>query len=106
MQDFDHELQQLLWRALDEISLVKEYQEKCLSMLANALQSYKESFPKGKHKPDDERSYLFSRYQLMVTSVLMAGLPRHFTGMHIPFIGQLCFNYHVICVLFSFIFEN
>ncbi|XP_065860476.1 anaphase-promoting complex subunit 2 [Euphorbia lathyris] len=87
---FDHELQQFFCGALQEISLEKEYQEKCLSMLAHALQSYKESLPKGKHNSDAERSYLFSRYQLMVSSILMASLPQRFPEiLHRYFKGRL-----------------
>ncbi|WCJ22207.1 Anaphase-promoting complex subunit 2 [Euphorbia peplus] len=87
---FDHELQQFFCGALQEISMEKEYQEKCLLMLAHALQSYKESLPKGKHDSDAGRSYLFSRYQLMVSSVLMASLPQRFPEiLHQYFKGRL-----------------
>lgn len=62
-------------RALEEISLEKQYQEKCLLLLVRAL------LLEGKTDSDVEREYLFSKYQLMVSSVLMASLPRHFPGM-------------------------
>jgi anaphase-promoting complex subunit 2 len=68
-------LQQVLCRALEEISLEKQYQEKCLLLLVRAL------LLEGKTDSDVEREYLFSKYQLMVSSVLMASLPRHFPGM-------------------------
>jgi len=64
-----------LCRALEEISLEKQYQEKCLLLLVRAL------LLEGKTDSDVEREYLFSKYQLMVSSVLMASLPRHFPGM-------------------------
>ncbi|KDP41230.1 hypothetical protein JCGZ_15637 [Jatropha curcas] len=87
---FDYELQQILRTALEEISLVKQYQEKCLLVLVHALQSYKECLSEGKHNLDTERSYIFSRYQLMVSSVLMASLPQHFPEMlHWYFKGRL-----------------
>ncbi|XP_050236525.1 anaphase-promoting complex subunit 2 isoform X2 [Mercurialis annua] len=88
--DIDQELEQILCRALEEISLEKQYQEKCLSMLACALQSYKENLASGKCNSDNERLYLISRYQLMVSSVLMASLPRHFLEvLHWYFKGRL-----------------
>lgn len=60
----------------------KQYQEKCLLMLAHALQSYKESISEGRHISDAERVQLFSKYQLLVSSVLMATLPHHFPGSY------------------------
>ncbi|CAN1321481.1 Anaphase-promoting complex subunit 2 [Linum perenne] len=60
------EVQQVLCKALEEISSVKQYQEKCLLMLVDGLER------------DGEGRYLCSKYQLMVSSVLMASLPRHF----------------------------
>ena len=59
----------------------KQYQEKCLLMLIHALQSFKDNVSGGSHSSDAERVYLFSKYQLLVSSVLMATLPRHFPGM-------------------------
>ncbi|GLT27368.1 hypothetical protein SLA2020_023730 [Shorea laevis] len=72
------QVQQVLCKALEEISLEKQYQEKCLLILGHALLSYKESVADGKHSLDKERIHLVSKYQLMVSSVLMAALPRHF----------------------------
>lgn len=74
-------VQQVLYKALEEISLEKQYQEKCLSMLILALQLYKDSFPDKRQDIDAEGLHLLSKYQLMVSSVLMATLPRHFPGM-------------------------
>lgn len=72
--NYEIELQQVLCRALEEISLEKQYQEKCLLLLVRAL------LLEGKTDSDVEREYLFSKYRLMVSSVLMASLPRHFPG--------------------------
>ncbi|CAN1321478.1 Anaphase-promoting complex subunit 2 [Linum perenne] len=72
------EVQQVLCKALEEISSVKQYQEKCLLMLVDGLER------------DGEGRYLCSKYQLMVSSVLMASLPRHFPEiLHSYFKGKL-----------------
>lgn len=73
----------MLCKALEEMSLEKQYQEKCLFTLVHALQSHKESMFEGKQNVDSERVHLFAKYQLMVSSVLMASLPPHFPGMSI-----------------------
>ncbi|KAF2299184.1 hypothetical protein GH714_030916 [Hevea brasiliensis] len=86
---FYHELQQLLCRALEEISSEKQYQGKCLLVLVHALQSYKECSSEEKHNSNAQKSYLFSRYQLMVSSVLMASIPRHFPEILLVFKGRL-----------------
>lgn len=52
-------------------------------MLADALQTQEECMSEGSHTYDAERISLFSRYQLLVSSVLMASLPRHFPGMYV-----------------------
>lgn len=76
------EVQEVLCKALEEISIEKQYQEKCLLMLVHALQSYQENISEGRHNSDAKRVYLFSKYQLLVCSVLMATLPRHFPGTY------------------------
>ncbi|XP_061986464.1 anaphase-promoting complex subunit 2 isoform X2 [Populus nigra] len=82
--NYEIELQQVLCRALEEISLEKQYQEKCLLLLVRAL------LLEGKTDSDVEREYLFSKYRLMVSSVLMASLPRHFPELlHWYFKGRL-----------------
>ncbi|XP_038707885.1 anaphase-promoting complex subunit 2 [Tripterygium wilfordii] len=76
-------LQQVLCKALEEISLEKQYQEKCLLVLVHALSDEE-------HHSNAEKAYLFSKYQLMVSSVLMARLPRHFPEiLHWYFKGRL-----------------
>ncbi|KAI4314137.1 hypothetical protein L6164_027073 [Bauhinia variegata] len=74
----EDEIQQVLCNALEEISLEKQYQEKCLLILVHALQSYKDQMSGERHNFQAERDYLVSKYQLLVSSVLMATLPRHF----------------------------
>lgn len=76
------EAQEVLSTALEEVLLEKQYQEKCLLVLVHALQSYKDSISEGKHSSDTEKDYLFSKYQWVVSSVLMASLPRHFPSKH------------------------
>ncbi|KAI4373861.1 hypothetical protein MLD38_011927 [Melastoma candidum] len=71
-------LEQLLCEALDEISAKKQHQEQCLSVLVSALESCDDQVLEGKHDFDTESKLLFSKYQLMVHSVLLASLPRHF----------------------------
>nr|GME18442.1 anaphase-promoting complex subunit 2 [Ipomoea batatas] len=86
----EDQIQQLLCKALEEISSEKQYHEKCLLLLIHALQSYKEITPEGCLTMDRQRDYLFSKYQLMVSSVLMASLPRHFPELlHWYFKGRL-----------------
>ncbi|KAF5449594.1 hypothetical protein F2P56_030023 [Juglans regia] len=84
------EVQQVLCIALEEISLEKQYQEKCLLMLVHALQSYNDQISEGRHPSNSERDHLFSIYQLLVSSVLMASIPRHFNEiLHCYFKGRL-----------------
>nr|KAJ0190875.1 hypothetical protein LSAT_V11C800409180 [Lactuca sativa] len=73
----------LLCKALEEISLEKQYQEKCLLMLVNSLQICQDY-------PSDVENVLFSKYQLIVSSVLMTTLPRQFPEvLHWYFKGRL-----------------
>lgn len=84
------EIQLVLCKALDEISLEKRHQEKCLLLLVNGLHDYADSEPKNKPNTDVEKKYILSKYQLMVSSVLMATLPRHFPEvLHWYFKGKL-----------------
>ncbi|CAL0312229.1 unnamed protein product [Lupinus luteus] len=71
------EIQSVLYTALEEISSEKQYQEKCLLMLVHAFQSYKDQVSGERHDLG-ERNYLTSKYQWIVSSVLMATLPRNF----------------------------
>lgn len=81
-------VQQVLYKALEEISFEKQYQEKCLLMLVHALQSYKDSVSGGTHYA--VAAHLSSKYQLLVSSVLMDTLPRHFPDiLHLYFKGRL-----------------
>ncbi|KAH9626176.1 hypothetical protein KSS87_017700 [Heliosperma pusillum] len=76
----ENELGQVLCKALEEISLEKQYQERALSMLIHSFQSYKNRMSDKKNSLD-ERLYLSSKYQLMVSSVLMASLPHLFPAI-------------------------
>ncbi|KAJ4972980.1 hypothetical protein NE237_006154 [Protea cynaroides] len=73
--------QQVLCKSVEEICLEKQYLEKCLLILAHALQSYKERISEGKPSADLERVRLLSKFQLLVSSVLMTSLPRCFPGI-------------------------
>lgn len=75
-------MQGVLHTALEQISSEKQYQEKCLLVLVHALEMCRENNPTEKGYSDAERNYLLSKYQLTVTSVLMASLPRHFHGTY------------------------
>ncbi|CAL2225111.1 unnamed protein product [Prunus armeniaca] len=78
--------EEVFYNALEEISLEKQYQEKCLLILVHALQSYNH----GSHDSNDYRVELFAKYQMSVSSVLMATLPRHFPEiLHWYFKGRL-----------------
>lgn len=77
----EDEIQSVLYNALEEVTLEKQYQEKCLLMLVHGLQSYQDQMSEDKHDFEGERSYLTSKYQWIVSSVLMATLPRHFPGL-------------------------
>ncbi|XP_020575764.1 anaphase-promoting complex subunit 2 isoform X2 [Phalaenopsis equestris] len=73
-----NQLQEALSSSLEEICSEKNYQEKCLSLLIHALESYEESFATDKMYYGHHESNLLSRYQLMVSSVLLTTLPFHF----------------------------
>jgi anaphase-promoting complex subunit 2 len=77
----EDEIESVLCNALEEISLEKQYQEKCLLILVHALQSFKDQMSEERHNFEAERNYLTSKYQWTVSSVLMATLPRVFPGL-------------------------
>ncbi|PIN13292.1 Anaphase-promoting complex (APC), subunit 2 [Handroanthus impetiginosus] len=88
--DQQGEMQDVLHKALEEILSEKQYQEKCLLMLVHALEMCRENNPNEQTYSESERNYLFSKYQLTVSSVLMASLPRHFPDvLHWYFKGRL-----------------
>ncbi|GAB2242018.1 hypothetical protein Droror1_Dr00018793 [Drosera rotundifolia] len=81
-------LVEVLRDALEHITLEKQHQQRCLLMLIQALESYWDSTQE--HKSDTERTYILSKYQLLVSSVLMASLPQHFPEvLHWYFKGRL-----------------
>ncbi|KAK1314640.1 Anaphase-promoting complex subunit 2 [Acorus calamus] len=73
MQDWPEKIS---CKSLEEICTERLFQEKCLSILVHALRCREES--KGNQKSESEGDILLSRYQLMVSSVLLATLPWHF----------------------------
>lgn len=75
------------------MSHLKQHQEKCLSTLVHALQLCTDDSLERKNT-DVRRVYLFSKYRLIVSSVLMTTLPRHFPGM--------CFNKCYLCTAIIF----
>ncbi|KAJ0230885.1 Anaphase-promoting complex subunit 2 [Hirschfeldia incana] len=73
--DYGEEIHQVLCKALEEISREKQYHDKCMSMAVHALRSFKEE----RLNSDAEKvEQLFSRFQSMLSSTLMATLPQHF----------------------------
>ncbi|KAL8533782.1 hypothetical protein ACS0TY_009974 [Phlomoides rotata] len=89
-QDQLAEMQDVLHAALEQISSEKQYQEKSLLMLVHALEMCRESKATERTYSNAERNYLLSKYQLIVSSVLMASLPRHFPDvLHWYFKGRL-----------------
>ncbi|XP_045814151.1 anaphase-promoting complex subunit 2-like isoform X1 [Trifolium pratense] len=74
----EDEIESVLYNALEEISIEKQYQEKCLLILVHALQSFKDQMSEERHNFEAERNYLTSKYQWIVSSVLMTTLPRVF----------------------------
>ncbi|KVH95643.1 Anaphase-promoting complex subunit 2, C-terminal, partial [Cynara cardunculus var. scolymus] len=80
LQMQEDEIELLLCEALEEISLEKQYQEKYLLMLVKSLQQCQDSTSMEGH-PSDVEKFFFSKYQLIVSSVLMTTLPRQFPGL-------------------------
>lgn len=77
----EDEVELLLCKALEEISREKQYQEKCLSMLVNSLQLCQDNNTSTEGNLFDVEKVLFSKYRLIVSSVLMTTLPHQFTGI-------------------------
>ncbi|CAO2829557.1 unnamed protein product [Amaranthus hypochondriacus] len=74
-------LEEILYKALEEISQVKQCQERSLLMIVHCLLSHQNTVSKNTDNSNAERLYLLSKYQLMVSSVLMASLPRQFPAI-------------------------
>nr|XP_029118458.1 anaphase-promoting complex subunit 2 isoform X2 [Elaeis guineensis] len=70
--------EEILSKSLEEICSEKGYQEKCLLILIHTFQSCEESVSSEKVKLEQYGSNLISRYQLIVSSVLLTTLPWHF----------------------------
>ncbi|CAH2079994.1 unnamed protein product [Thlaspi arvense] len=75
---YGEEIKEVLCKALEEISIEKQYHEKCLSVVVHALQSFKDQSPEARLNSDVERVQLFSRFRSMLSSTLMTTLPQHF----------------------------
>ncbi|XP_045817605.1 anaphase-promoting complex subunit 2-like isoform X2 [Trifolium pratense] len=71
----EDEIESVLCNALEQISLEKQSQEKCLLILVQALQSFKDQMLEA------ETNYLISKYQWIVSSVLMTTLPPVFPAI-------------------------
>ncbi|XP_038890048.1 anaphase-promoting complex subunit 2 isoform X2 [Benincasa hispida] len=88
----EEDVREVLCKALEEISSKKKCQEELLSILVHALLSYRyDLLEKGRqYDTETEVVRLFAKYQLLVSSVLMATLPRHFPDLlHWYFKGNL-----------------
>ncbi|KAK1419923.1 hypothetical protein QVD17_29363 [Tagetes erecta] len=86
----EDEVELLLCKALEEISREKQYQEKCLLMLVNSLQLCQEDNTSVEGRHLDMEKIFFSKYRLIVSSVLMTAMPRQFTEiLHQYFKGRL-----------------
>lgn len=117
-QDQENWPEEVLSKSLEETCLERGYQEKCLLILAHALESYEDSISEGRTKAKCYSSNLISRYQLMVSSLFLTTLPWSFPGKDSS-IDNICveiilFAYiiwiflHVPCCLFlhdSFMWE-
>ncbi|CAI9096563.1 OLC1v1032742C1 [Oldenlandia corymbosa var. corymbosa] len=68
------EIQEVLRKALEEISSDKQHQERCLRVLTMAVHSDSGN----KRDVNTQKEPFFDNYKLMVSSVLMTSLPRHF----------------------------
>jgi anaphase-promoting complex subunit 2 len=79
----EDEIESVLCNALEEISLEKQYQEKCFLILVHALQSFNDQMSEeGRDNNfEAETDNLISKYQWIVSSVLMNTLPRVFPGL-------------------------
>ena len=58
-QNYGEEIQIVLCKALEEISIEKQYHEKCLSIVVHALQSCKEQSSDDRQNKDKERVHIF-----------------------------------------------
>lgn len=84
-------------KSLKEICSEKRSQENCLLVLVENLKSYEDRIAKRESEIEHPSSQLMSRYQLMVSSVLLTTLPWDFPG-HIK-------KKKIICSLVKFSIE-
>ncbi|KAL0898341.1 hypothetical protein Bca101_082302 [Brassica carinata] len=77
--NYGEEIHQVLCTALEDISIEKQYYDKCLSVLVHALQSFQEHSSEERQNSDAERvQQLFSTFRSILSSTLMTTLPQHF----------------------------
>ncbi|GKB52365.1 hypothetical protein Tco_0903118 [Tanacetum coccineum] len=79
-RDVQEDEVELLCKALEEISRERQYHEKCLSMLVNSLQLCQDNNTYMEGNLLDVGKVLFSKYRLIVSSVLVTTLPHQFIG--------------------------
>lgn len=98
----------MLCKALEEISSKKKCQEELLSILVHALQSYRyDLMEKGRqYDAETEVVRLFAKYQLLVSSVLMATLPRHFPGTYSSLVDLTHYIHHSLSFVLGKEFFN
>ncbi|XP_078171953.1 anaphase-promoting complex/cyclosome 2 [Carex rostrata] len=70
--------EEILSKSLKEICSEKRSQENCLLVLVESLKSYEDRIAKRESEIEHPSSQLMSRYQLMVSSVLLTTLPWDF----------------------------
>ncbi|KAF8051066.1 hypothetical protein N665_1809s0005 [Sinapis alba] len=77
--NYGEEIHQVLCTALEDISIEKQYHDKCLSVLVHALQSFKEHSLEERQNSDAERvQQFFSSFRSILSSTLMTTLPQRF----------------------------
>ena len=86
IQDYGEEIHEALCGALEEITIEKQFHDKCLSILFHALHSFQQQSSEVTimHNSDSERVELFSTFRSMLSSTLMTTLPPHFPGITTP----------------------
>ncbi|EPS70303.1 hypothetical protein M569_04456, partial [Genlisea aurea] len=74
--DDPDKIQDVLLKALEEVSCGKQYLERCLLMLVHHIQACKDS--ESEEQQANSENFLISKFRLIVSSVLLANLPRYF----------------------------
>lgn len=83
-------VEETISKALEELHMAKYLQEKCLAILKHTLQSSSRSTSLRNEEMKGYGTNLPSRYQSMVSAVLLTTLPRHFPEvLHLYFKARL-----------------